>query len=59
MKAGLFDILMCLPTDDIDAYLLTGSLMAVKKSCACSAIGEKASRMICPSSGLIHSGREA
>lgn len=40
------------------AYLLTGSLMAVKKSCACSAMGENASKMICPSSGLIHSGRD-
>lgn len=42
-----------------ETYLLTGSLMAVKKSCACSAIGENASRMIWPSSGLIHNGREA
>lgn len=28
------------------AHLLTGSLMATRKSCACSAIGEKASRII-------------
>ena len=40
-------------------YLLTGSLMAVRKSWACSAIGEKASRIMCPSSGLIHRGQEA
>ena len=39
-------------------YLLTGSLIAVRKSWACSAIGEKASKMIWPSSGLIQSGRE-
>lgn len=41
------------------AYLLTGSLIATRKSCACSAMGENASRMICPSSGLIHNGRDA
>jgi len=46
-------------TGGIDGpYLLTGSLIAVRKSCACSAMGEKASKMIWPSSGLIQSGRE-
>lgn len=33
--------------------------MATRKSCACSAMGEKASRIMWPSSGLIQSGREA
>ena len=41
-----------------EAYLLTGSLIATRKSWACSAMGEKASRMICPSSGLIQIGLE-
>ena len=41
------------------AHLLTGSLIATRKSCACSAMGEKASRIICPSSGLIQRGRDA
>jgi len=39
-------------------HLLTGSLIATRKSWACSAIGEKPSRMICPFSGDIHNGRE-
>lgn len=43
----------------LHAHLLTGSLMAMRKSCAWSAMGENASRMIWPSSGLIHIGREA
>ncbi len=43
----------------MSAHLLSGSLIATRKSCACSAMGEKPSRMMCPSFGLIQSGREA
>jgi len=39
------------------AHLVTGSLIATRKSWACSAIGEKASTIIRSSSELIQMGR--